>query len=348
MKKTFTFLLALLFTLSAFAQEVEEVQRTVITKRTATWCPPCGSWGWAFMEQLIEDNDGKAVLIAAHMSSSSLGNSASAELTDNWGAFGQPLFYVNEVNQNASSANMEEKRTAIKEQVDAAFDSQPVANVGFAPVYQNGEIKVDAKVKFFQEAAGDFYLGIYLLEDNVFANQAGGPNDNIHDRVMQYSFTDSTWGLPFMNGTVDAGTEFTLSYSLPIGSPEGVDYHVVGIIYKLDGGIYKPVNVWSTQEIDLDPSSGVGQVSGLSGFEINPTIVGSSANIQLELSEFQAQSSLDLVDINGRTVANLFSGDLSAGTHVFEISRDEVSTGGVYFVRFSSGGQVSTKRVVFQ
>ena len=64
--------------ISLFSQEVMEVQQTLLTKRTATWCPYCGTWGWGFFEDLIEDNEEKAVLIRPQRGDSSrhsLGNS---------------------------------------------------------------------------------------------------------------------------------------------------------------------------------------------------------------------------------------------------------------------------------
>ena len=65
------FTLLLFFALSfsnIHAQDVPEVQRTLLTKVTATWCPSCGSWGWSFFEDIIEDNTGKATFMGAHHS----------------------------------------------------------------------------------------------------------------------------------------------------------------------------------------------------------------------------------------------------------------------------------------
>ena len=40
-----------------FSQDVPEVQQSLITKITATWCPSCGGWGWTFFENILADND---------------------------------------------------------------------------------------------------------------------------------------------------------------------------------------------------------------------------------------------------------------------------------------------------
>lgn len=90
-KKTFMLLVAALFIMKAAAQQVEEVQRTLITKRTASWCINCGTWGWTLFDGLVADNEDKSVLIAAHYDGD-LENAAAEEITDNFGGFYQPRF----------------------------------------------------------------------------------------------------------------------------------------------------------------------------------------------------------------------------------------------------------------
>jgi len=54
--------------LTAQAQEVPEVQKTLISKISADWCPPCGTWAWDLFHDLVNDNDNQAVLMAVHHS----------------------------------------------------------------------------------------------------------------------------------------------------------------------------------------------------------------------------------------------------------------------------------------
>ena len=67
-KNTFTLLIACLFAMQAIAQQVAQVQRSIVTKRTADWCPNCGTYGWTYFKDAIEQNGDKAVFIAAHYS----------------------------------------------------------------------------------------------------------------------------------------------------------------------------------------------------------------------------------------------------------------------------------------
>lgn len=55
-----------LFLLAAFgigAQNVTDIQTTLITKRTADWCPYCGSYGWQFTTQLKPKLEGKDAIM---------------------------------------------------------------------------------------------------------------------------------------------------------------------------------------------------------------------------------------------------------------------------------------------
>ncbi|MEO1714235.1 MAG: hypothetical protein AAFU60_12955 [Bacteroidota bacterium] len=64
MKQT-SLLFALLLVLggSLQAQEVMEVTTPVITKKTATWCINCGTWGWDLFEGLVSANQNSAVFL---------------------------------------------------------------------------------------------------------------------------------------------------------------------------------------------------------------------------------------------------------------------------------------------
>lgn len=345
-KSTFTILLATLFVLQGIAQQVEQKQRSLITKRTATWCPFCGTWGWSLFDGLIDDNENKAVFIAAHFDDN-LAIPASAEITQNFGGVSQPVFYFNETNQNATSSNGATVRTNVQNQVDAAYGTSPVANAGFTPVYLNGAIQVKSKVKFFQAAEGEYYLGVYLLEDNVQASQSGQSGTVSHRYVMRESFTASTWGELIVNGAAAAGSEYSLNFALPIGDPAGYEYEVVGVIWKKEGAKYKVVNVWSTSEFG-DPTTDVTEPASLLSFEVQPTVTASSATIQMQLSENQADVNIDLLDLNGRLVTKVHRGALAAGQHAFEINREMTGGNGVFFVRFSTAGEVIARKVIFR
>ncbi|MCU0346472.1 MAG: T9SS type A sorting domain-containing protein [Saprospiraceae bacterium] len=343
-KQSFTFLVAALFLVQGMAQQVEQQQRSLITKRTASWCTFCGTWGWSFFENAIEQNEEKAILLAAHYSGD-LVVDAAADITSNFGGVSQPRFFFNQTDHGVSSGNSAAKLTALKALVDAAYEQAPVANSGFDPVYVNGEIKVNAKVKFFQAAEGEYFLGMYLLEDNVVSFQQSVGNNAVHKNIMRFSFTDDSFGLPIVNGSVTANQEFDLDFALPIGDPAGKDYEVLGIIWKKENGKYIPVNVWSNDNIALVSNTSVENPK----YEmiVYPTVTSEVAGIDVQLIEDQPLASIDVFDAKGNLVTNVHKGSLKKQGNSFQITKAQVGASGLYFVKITSPAFVGVKKVIF-
>ncbi len=344
-KNYFVLLVASLFLVKGIAQQVEQQQRSLITKRTADWCPNCGTWGWTYFVDAIEQNGDKAVYMAAHYDGN-LADDAANDITENFGGGYQPRFFFNQSDQSVNSGNVNAKLSALKTLVDAAYLQAPIANSGFEPFYLNGEIRVNAKVKFFQAAEGEFYLGVYLLEDNVTAYQASIGNNAVHKRLFRKSFTAETFGKPITNGSVTAGQEFDLDFALPNGNPANFDYEVVGIIWKKEGDQYLPVNVWSTDDISL--VSGVSIIEPANEVLVVPTVTINVARIIVQSIEDQPVATVDVMDVNGRIVATLHDGFLKKRYADFELDRNLVGQSGLYFVRVTTPTFVLIEKVVFQ
>ncbi|MEZ4957612.1 MAG: Omp28-related outer membrane protein [Saprospiraceae bacterium] len=345
-KRTFMLMVTCLFVLKVGAQQVEEIQRTLLTKISATWCPPCGTWGWTMFDGLVEDNSDKAVLMAAHYSGL-LKTDEAYDIFTNFGAFSQPRFFVNSTDVNVTSSNITAKRIEVMQMVADAYNSAPIANVGFDPAFANSTLSVNAKVKFFQATEGEFYLGIYLIEDGVVEFQQSIGNDAVHKKVLRTGFSDDTFGQPITNGTVNAGSEFDLAFSLQIGAVEGYDYEVAGIIWKKVNDRYIPVNVWSTKEIDSNATSTV-DFPAINSFSINPNLTANQAFVNIDLQNAIEQAYLELIGINGEKITTIASGSLAKGLNSFQIDKSMVSVNGLYFVRLTDGKNVSTRQIVFQ
>ena len=48
----------------------------------------------------------------------------------------------------------------------------PIAQTGLLVEADGNTITVQTKTRFFQDATGDFYLGLYVIERSVIATQA--------------------------------------------------------------------------------------------------------------------------------------------------------------------------------
>jgi hypothetical protein len=346
-KQSFTLLLAVLFLVKGIAQQVEQQQRSLVTKRTATWCINCGTWGWTFFKDALEDNGDKAIFLAAHYDGA-LEVGAATDITNNFGGASQPRFYLGNTDQGVSSSNLNTKLTALKEQIDANFDQAPVANSGFQPIFADGEIKVDAKVKFFLAAQGEYHLGIYLVENNVTANQTGIGANAVHQKLLRASFTTNAFGQLVSNTDITAGQEFNLSYSLPLDEIDGHEYEVIGIIWKKEGSKYIPVNVWGTDEISTEPLSGIYDKLPENKMVVAPNIISNSAVISIDLIHDQLDATVELYDLNGRLVATLHNGAMKKGNQLVRFDKGLVGGTGTYFIKLKSRSVELLEKVVIQ
>lgn len=316
-------------------QVVTEVQQSLITERTATWCPYCGSWGWNFFEALQATTSAKAVLIAAHFGGSTLENPASIDFVNNLGGSSQPKFFVNNELQNVTSANTADALVVIQGKVNDNYLLAPVANVGMETNLNEGNLELKAKTRFFQPVNGSFYLGLYLVEDDVLAAQASQPGLVEHQRILRAALTPSTFGDLLADGVVDAGLEFTQTYPVPLLGYDLEKLDIVGIIWKQEAGKFMVVNVWAIDAKPVVTSSGDLPTCGIRVSlwpnpvrDVNPTLSISLAN--------PSDLFIELGDSQGRFAGRIFEGTLPAGAHELEIDPDLIRTAGWYSVRISS------------
>lgn len=298
---------------TAAAQEVAEVQQSVLTKFTAMWCVECGTWSWDLFESLEDSLAGKAVLLAAHVSDSYLENEMSLAWEANLGNSGQPSFFINQEAQDAAAANAFDQ---IKSKVDSIHLEAPLANVGLETIWNGDQIEIRARTLFFQNGAGAFYLGVYLVEDQVMAAQAGFSGWVAHERILRESCTTAPFGNLLASGPVPAGAEFLRSYLI---SPEPYDLEhldVVGVIWRKEGSIYKLVNVWS---IDAKPLISPVR-EALRGTDIHAVLLpnilsaGEEGSISLSLPA-ATRLQIRLITGDGRPLPPVFSGWLPGGAH---------------------------------
>ncbi|RMG85670.1 MAG: hypothetical protein D6714_05525 [Bacteroidetes bacterium] len=353
MKKiTFTLLFTALFGLAINAQVVEPVQRSIIIKRTASWCPNCGTWGWSMFESLIEEVEGPAgILLAAHYSGS-LMNQAAADITNNFGGFSQPRFYLNGVDQNVTSSNWQSKKDDIKGAVETLYaNTAPVAALGVNAYYfaDTGELTFETKTNIYQDVTGKFYLALYLVENDVVGPQSGQGNDAVHQRLIQESLFGSSFGEVLAEGTFVAGATFENTFTTT--RPDFMDhnYEVVAILWQeMSDGTFGIIN--GLRITEFDPTvSGVEQIPAREAtLRVLPTPAAGQASVELVLAQSGHQVQLELVDLSGRVIRRFSEGFLPEGTHRFDISKAEAGGAGQYFIRLEMENKVRVMPLIFQ
>lgn len=348
MKKLLLFI-CLFFSLTASqAQDVPEVQKTLVSKISADWCPPCGTWGWNLFHDIITDNDEKAVLMAVHHSGG-LETPTSDAFANNFEIFGQPRFYLGNADQSVSAGNTITKRTQIQNMIETMSTQAPVANAGMIAILNGNELTVNTKTRFFQEADGEYYLGVYIIDDGHVGFQSQQGANAEHERLLRKGLSENHFGQLLMNGTISSGQEFTNSFSTTLESTWNVEkLEVATIIWKKDNDSYQFVNTNSTTNFEM--ATPTEELFGAYHFllSVQPNISDSRVNVAVEMP--QASSSkvdLQLFNQQGQIVKNVYSGNLSAGTHNFQINRTEVGSAGLYFLVMTNENAIKTEKIIF-
>ena len=328
------------------AQEVPETQSALITKVTATWCRSCGETAWDDFEMLIERYEEQAVLIAAHGSATSnLHSGIASELTANLpGAFGQPLFYVNEERLDRSSVQAEAEG-----QLRSKIGQTPVVNAGIEAFWQGNELKVKTRYQFFTAAEGDYFLSILLLENDVLSNQASRGREVLHQKVLRAAADDQLFGRPLATGETPEGAEGEFFFQLTgEDSWNREQIEVVAVIWEKVEDRFEFVNA-NVAEVRTTTSIAP-ESSQDHSFDILSTGTRQGSTVLLGLARFEADISLSLLDLNGRQVRSVFRGALGAGDHSFDlgVGASSAGVGGMYLVRLAREGKaIAIRKVVF-
>lgn len=348
-RNIFTLLIFSLFSIMLQAQDitVPQTQRPLITKRTASWCPNCGGWGWTFFRNVMNDNSGKAVFFANHYDGIHTSPTTTA-LAANFGGVSQPVFFLNNINQSVSSGATATARTNIQNQVNTAYASTPVVQSGIRAIHNSAAqtLSVTAKSRFFQSANGEYYLGIYLVFKEFVGFQSPLGNTAEHKELMRSHLTANVFGDLIANGAVAAGAEAEVSGQISIAGLDPNKLRIVTIIWKKEGNTYRVTNANETDDF-LAPSSADELWAAQQQLKIYPNIITESARIDLEVTESSLPWRVELVHVSGQVVETVFRGTLAGGAHTFSLERG-TRPAGVYFVRLSNGLRAMAQRVVLR
>lgn len=343
-KNCLLLVIGLLLQMTSFGQEVPQEQKVVITKIAATWCPPCGGTAWDNFDIINDTYAGKAVILTAHPSRSSQLHSPeaidfSANLPQ---AFGQPLFYLNRSKYTTNNI-IPNTETAISEAVTAS----PMANTGILATIKDNTLTVDAKIKFFQEGDGEYYLSLLIIEDGVIEQQANRGSTASHKRVLRSSLMGGTFGQEIANGVIAVDTEFNFSDSKELAADWNTEnLEVAAIIWQKIDGVYEFVNA-HVENVSFSTGLNILETTGIQ-LSVMPTILKETATISIAAPITFNKVNIAVFNTAGQQVQTVFSGPLNNGLHTFSIDRSELVTSGVYFLQMESKGSVISQKLVVE
>jgi len=334
-------------TLWLAAQTVPKTHNSLIIKRTATWCPTCGGWGWTTFETLVSDNDDRALLWAVHYSGD-LQNPTAVGINGILSGASQPRFYLN-LEDVTNSGDIAQ---TVKNGVAAQSNESPVAQAIIKDAtVENGKLTATAVVEFFQDMSFPHQLlwNIYVVENGVVNQQAGQGQNAVHEKVLRDEMAGSVFGdVLINNGTVTVGQTETKTFNIPIANDwdlSNIELHVV--LWEKDGFNYSFIN---GSDIDLSSLVAVRPISAELPVQMdlvtNPVSRGEAIRVRIQ-SPVPLTGHMVLYDAAGRPVATpVKETTWPAGER--ELSLDGTSSlpAGTYHLVFRSGQNVVTRQAV--
>lgn len=350
--KKLIFLLFIAFSitnLSAQEISVSPTQKVLMTKKTASWCPPCGSWGWDVFETLLDEANENTIVLAAHYSTSNdvLTTPTGTALVNNLQqTFSRPAFLVNNDLKAGSSNGALSK---IREAIDEAATVEPTAQTGIQATYAPGSRTIDiaTRTQFFTDTEGEYQLGVYVVKKSMISYQASIGNDADHKSVLRDAITEDIFGEPITAGNIALNTSVNKQFSFDLTDDDELDnIQILTLIWKKAEENYTLVNANLTSDINEAVVNHLDETTLQQGFAITPNVIQDVATIQLNLTE-KATADLSIFNSNGQLVQTVFSGTLNIGKQQFTFTKNDLSAG-LYFVRLHIGEQVWNRKIVIR
>lgn len=340
MKHIYFSALLLMLSTIGYSQTVAEQQTALVVKKTATWCTPCGTWGWDLFSEIWDEVGEESVILEMHNSSSSglYSSDANAFYSLHEPRSSTPVFYVNTINEveYASSGGIYPGLT--KSNVISAVNTtnamSPVVNSGFTHSITGTNLSIDTKVKFFENTSGEYYLGVYVTEDNVQANQSGISGVATHKRIMRASVHPNIEGTLITSGSISAGDEFSETYSFDLDAGWNTDYiKVFTVIWKKNGSNFEYENAYQT--------NGFLSTENNSKADLNVKLYPNTAEGDQAVNLVVAGAANKEMNINvytqvGQKVSSIYDGEIIGEDMKFDVNPTKSLSRGLYFVNITS------------
>lgn len=229
---------------------VEKKNMGIIQKFTGTNCYYCGDWGWTMMKDIVKTYHKKDAIVMGAYSQNNFAQLLVSQTATDFDkrlpvTKGYPTFAANFTDAWSGGNTLSGMNNVISTQINSHKSATVVANAGFNSKIEGNNMIVDTKVQFFTAADGEYYVGAYILEDGVVANQSGpnGGANAVHDQVLRLS--GNSWGVQVANGAIAANASFTKTITIPIDPSWNKDkLTVFTAIWKKNGTKYDFVNAY--------------------------------------------------------------------------------------------------------
>lgn len=234
-------------------KDLKIVSNALAFKSSGTKCPPCGGWGWNVWSNVISTKTNMVpfTIHSANFVSENYINSESNALDSYLGNSGWPSFFTGGDESQLTKLNLGSGATEasltqdLKDNIDDATTSDPLATAALNWEVSNGTISVTSYVGFLKETSGDYYVSVWVSEDNVYGPQTGHPDGNVYHKKVLRTATDnhSVFGVSLASGTISAKTLKVTKHTASFNSSwNESNINVAVIVWKKIGTKYYVVN----------------------------------------------------------------------------------------------------------
>jgi thiol-disulfide isomerase/thioredoxin len=215
--------------------EVTQQQNAIFFDISATWCPPCGTYGIPAFAAAIETSPEKTVAINTHVSSSDLGTATGQDLADFYQATGIPTLAVGNEKTGAFT-DINYTKGVMLGFANKIWAKTSLANTLIETKIEGEDIKVTTNSKFFSDAEtdGKYRMSVWMLEDGVMNKQShstGGVKVIEHNHVLRASLTP-TFGKELSTEAILKDKMFTNDFTVNIAGKDMTKLTLVAVIWK--------------------------------------------------------------------------------------------------------------------
>ncbi len=226
---------------------VSSVYKCVVWEYSATWCNPCGVYGYDTMHHMMNDYGNiqhKAVGIFMHPGDDIVNNEPEGQddIISFFGMTGTP---------SAGANLVEAYPTYLKPKIDQAISQHPTAKAGVGMAYtlSGTTLTINTKTVFFEDCSGSYNLGVYVTEDHIMNDQNGQTGEVEFNDILRACAGGNAFGTNIASSPVK-GTTIDGSYTvqLPAETRSLANCHVVCVIYKMDPATGEPTDIMNANK----------------------------------------------------------------------------------------------------
>lgn len=221
---------------------VSSVYKCVVWEYSATWCNPCGVYGYDTMHYFMNKyghEQHKAVGIFMHPGDDIVDNEPEGQddIIAFFGMSGTP----------SAGANLtEEYPTYLEPKITAALAAHPTAKAGVGMAYtlSGNTMTITTKTVFFEALTGTYHLGVYVTEDNIMNDQSGQTGEVQFNDILRACAGGNAFGTNIaVNPAKGAKVDGSYTIALPAETRVTANCHVVCVIYKMDPATGEPTDI---------------------------------------------------------------------------------------------------------